>query len=587
MFEHRVGSTPNSTAMWGKKNGAWVSMTWAEMAQRVQDISCGLHSLDLQAEERAAILCSTRPEWVCVDMGILCAAGCTTTLYPSNSAEECAFVLKDSNTRFCFAEDQNQAEKIRSIREELPNLERVIVIDGCEEDDFQISLEALKERGRTWHENNPSAYASRMHGIQSDQLATLIYTSGTTGPPKGVMLSHDNWIFESEAIDKLSILQPDDKHYLFLPLAHAFAKVLEIGFIRLGVPTVVDGDIDNLMENLMETRPTVVGAVPRVFEKAYNRIIAASQKTTGTQHKIFNWAMRIGQEVSVLRQAGKEPSGALAVQFRMADKLVFSKIKERFGGRIKYFVSGGAPLSPEIASFFHGADLLILEGYGLTESSAASFVNRPERYQFGTVGLPAPGVEIKIAKDGEILLGGRGIMKGYANEPKATARVLTKDGWLKTGDIGQLEDGFLRITDRKKDIIITAGGKNIAPQNFENSLKALSPWVSQVVMHGDKRPYCVALVSIDEQAVEAWSKENGQPAGSYLEMASNPAVHDLIWSDVEALNRKRAAYERVKKIAILTHEITQESGQLTPTLKVKRRLVEKANKKVLSTLYAG
>jgi long-chain acyl-CoA synthetase len=400
------------------------------------------------------------------------------------------------------------------------------------------------------------------------------------------MLTHDNWVFKSEAIDKMAILQPDDKHYLFLPLAHAFAKVLEIGFIRLGVPTVVDGDIEHLVENLMETRPTVLGAVPRVFEKAYNRIIAASKKSSRTQQKIFHWAMGIGRQVSELRQAGKEPTGALSAQFRIADKLVFSKIKARFGGRIKYFVSGGAPLSPEIAAFFHSADLLILEGYGLTESSAASFVNRPGNPRFGTVGLAAPGVEVKIAEDGEILLGGRGIMKGYANQPKATKKALTSDGWLKTGDIGQVENGFLSITDRKKDIIVTAGGKNIAPQNFENSLKATSPWVSQVILHGDKRPYCVALISIDEAAVRVWSRENGHPVGDYLEMATNPAVHELIWADVQALNLKRAAYERVKKIALLTREITQESGELTPTLKVKRRVVEKANKKVLNALYA-
>lgn len=586
MFEHRVGSTPNGTAMWGKVNGAWQSMTWDEMAGRVQDIACGLHNLGIQAEERAAILSATRPEWVCIDMGILCAAGCTTTIYPSNTAEECAHILKDSATRFCFVENQEQADKIRSIRTQLPDLKRIIVVDGCEEDEFQLSLASLKQSGKAWFENNPSAYASRKQGVRSEQLATLIYTSGTTGPPKGVMLTHDNWIFESEAIDKLSILQPEDKHYLFLPLAHAFAKVLEIGFIRLGVPTVVDGDIENLMENLMETQPTVVGAVPRVFEKAYNQILAASKKASRTEQKIFNWALRIGRQVSALRQAGKEPSGALGVQFRIADQLVFSKIKARFGGRIKYFVSGGAPLSPEIAAFFHSADLLVLEGYGLTESSAASFVNRPENYRFGSVGLAAPGVEIKIAEDGEILLGGRGIMKGYANQPKATAKILTQDGWLKTGDIGQIESGFLRITDRKKDIIVTAGGKNIAPQNFENSLKATSPWVSQVVMHGDKRPFCVALIAIDEEAVRAWSREHGQPTGTLVDMATNPAIHALIWADVQALNRKRAPYERVKKIALLPQGITQAGGELTPTLKVKRRVVEKAHKKVLNALYA-
>ena len=328
-----------------------------------------------------------------------------------------------------------------------------------------------------------------------------------------------------------------------------------------------------------------MGAVPRVFEKAYNKVISGAQEAGGTKLKIFNWSMRIGREVSALRQAGKEPTGTLAVQYKIANKLVFSKLKARFGGRIKYFVSGGAPLSQEIAEFFHAADILILEGYGLTESSAASFVNRPEEYQFGTVGLPAPGVDVRIADDGEILLGGRGIMKGYYNQPEATAEALSEDGWLHTGDIGLLEEGFLRITDRKKDIIVTAGGKNIAPQNFENSLKALSPWVSQVVMHGDKRPYCVALISIDEETVSAWAQEQGIDPSDYATFASMQAVHDLVWADVQALNRKRTSYERVKKIALLDHEISQESGELTPTLKVKRRVVEELNQKVLDALY--
>ena len=295
--------------------------------------------------------------------------------------------------------------------------------------------------------------------------------------------------------------------------------------------------------------------------------------------------MNIGRQVSALRQRGEEPKGVLAVQYKIADKMVFSKLKARFGGRIKYFVSGGAPLSKDIAEFFHAADILVLEGYGLTESSAASFVNRPREYRFGTVGLPAPGVRVEIAEDGEVLLGGRGIMKGYYNKEKATKEALTEEGWLHTGDIGSLEDGFLRITDRKKDIIVTAGGKNIAPQNFENTLKASSKWVSQVVMHGDKRAFCVALVSIDFEAVSAWAEKEGLSGKSYAELASLPEVHDMVWTDVEQINSKRSSYERVKKIHLLSHEISQQSGELTPTLKVKRRVVEGNAKEILDQLY--
>ena len=586
MFLHRVGSTPEATAMWGKKNDDWYALTWSEVDEQVREIACGLHALGIEAEQRASILSGTRPEWVAIDIGILCAAGCTTTIYPSNTPDECVYILNDSESQFCFAENQEQVEKLLSVRDQLPHLKRVIVIDGADEDDFQISLTGLQALGKAWYEENPSQYESRMQGVEANQLATLIYTSGTTGPPKGVMLTHDNWVFESEAIDKLAVLQPEDKHYLFLPLAHAFAKVLEIGFIRLGVPTVVDGDIDNLVDNLMETRPTVMGAVPRIFEKAYNKVITGATEAGGAKLRIFNWSMEIGREVSALRQQGKEPKGVLALQYKIADKMVFSKLKARFGGRIKYFVSGGAPLSKEIAEFFHAADILVLEGYGLTESSAASFVNRPREYRFGTVGLPAPGVRVEIAEDGEVLLGGRGIMKGYYNKEEATAEALTEEGWLRTGDIGSIEDGFLRITDRKKDIIVTAGGKNIAPQNFENTLKASSKWVSQVVMHGDKRAFCVALVSIDFEAVSAWAEKEGLTGKSYAELASLPAVHDMVWTDVEQINTKRSSYERVKKIHLMSHEISQQSGELTPTLKVKRRVVESNAKEILDALYA-
>ena len=585
IFNHRVGSTPDSTAMWGKRDDRWEAMTWADVAAVVRDVACGLHAMGIEEEQRVAILCETRPEWVCVDLGILCAAGCTTTLYPSSSPEEALHILNDSQSIFCFVETESQAAMLAEIAPELPHLKRVIVIDGGTTHGFQMSLEELQSIGAAWYHDNPSQYEMRVQGIRSEQLATLIYTSGTTGPPKGVMLTHDNWVFESEAIDKLAILQPEDKHYLFLPLAHAFAKVLQIGFIRLGVPTVVDGNLERLVDNLAETRPTVLGAVPRVFEKAYNAVRTKAREAGGTRLKVFNWAMKTGKEVSELRQQGLQPSGALAVQYRMANRLVFSRLKDQFGGRIKYFVSGGAPLSKDIAEFFHAADLLILEGYGLTESSAASVVNRPNAYRFGSVGRAIPGVEIRIDEDGEVLLGGRGIMRGYHNQPDATREALTEDGWLRTGDIGHLEDGFLRITDRKKDIIVTAGGKNIAPQNFENQLKASSRWVSQVVLHGDRRPYCVALISIDMEAVSGWAKANGIKSSDPSELASHPEVHDLIWADVQALNARRASYEKVKKIGLLDYEISQETGELTPTLKVKRRAVETRHKNLLDSLY--
>lgn len=334
-------------------------------------------------------------------------------------------------------------------------------------------------------------------------------------------------------------------------------------------------------------KPTVMGAVPRIFEKVYNKVVTGAREAGGLKYKIFTWAVAVGREVSVLRQRGDEPGGLLKIKHRLADKLVFSKLKARFGGRIRYFVSGGAPLAREIAEFFHAADILVLEGYGLTESSAASFVNRYNRFKFGSVGPAVPGLKVKIAEDGEILLSGRGVMQGYYKLPEATAETLV-DGWLHTGDIGVLDgDGFLTITDRKKDIIVTAGGKNVAPQNVENLLKASSAYISQIVMLGDKRPFCVALIAINEETVGKWAKEKGLTYGSYAELSALPAVKELIWGVVKAGNERLAAYEQIKKIHLLDHELSQDSGELTPKMSIKRKVVEKNNQEILEGLYGG
>jgi long-chain acyl-CoA synthetase len=449
-----------------------------------------------------------------------------------------------------------------------------------------VTLAEAEKRGREWEQANPDVHDQIASAVGPDDIATLIYTSGTTGKPKGVILTHDNWVFESETIDKLAVMSPSDRQYLFLPLSHSFAKLLEIVFIRLGVPTVIDGSIEDLVANLQETRPTVVGAVPRIFEKIYNKVVSGAQEAGGTKLRIFQWSLAVGRQVSIIRQRGDEPQGLLAAKAALADRLVFSKLKAIFGGRIKYFISGGAPLSQEIAEFFHASDILVLEGYGLTESSAASCVNRPEAYRFGTVGPALPGVEVRIAEDGEILLGGRGIMRGYYNLPQATAEALTEDGWLRTGDIGVLDDdGFVKITDRKKDIIVTAGGKNIAPQNLENTLKARCAYVSQVIMHGDRRNFCVALITISEDAVAPWARAQGLAFSDYASLSALPQVHDLIWEAVAAVNSELASYESIKKIALLDHDLSQKEGELTPTLKVKRRVVEDKNRDLLNSFY--
>jgi long-chain acyl-CoA synthetase len=453
-------------------------------------------------------------------------------------------------------------------------------------DGWTIALAELERRGEEWNAANPGRLDEVAAAVGPEDLATLIYTSGTTGKPKGVMLTHDNWLAEAESTAETNILGPADKQLLFLPLAHSFAKVLEVVFIRSGVPTAIDGVIDDLVPNLAAVRPSVMGGVPRVYEKVYNRVITGAREGGGLKYKIFQWGLDVGGRVSRLRQQGGQPSGLLAFQHRLADKLVYSKLKARLGGRLRFLISGGAPLSRAIAEFFHACDILIIEGYGLTETSAGSFFNRPERYKFGTVGLPVPGLEVRIAEDGEILLRGRSVMKGYYNLPQDTAEALEPDGWFHTGDIGQLDaDGFLTITDRKKDILVTAGGKNIAPQNIEGQLKASCPYVSQAVMLGDRRPFCVALITLNEETTGKWAREHGIDYKDYADLANRPEVKQLIRDGVEAVNAHLASYERIKDFHLLDHDLSQETGELTPKMSVKRKVVESRHKEVLEGFY--
>ena len=590
MFHRRVESIPNADAMYGRTRpgSGWYTLTWRQTGDRVRKVACGLLSLGLEKGERVSILAASTPTWVICDLGILSAGGATTTIYTSNTPEECAHILGDSTSAYCFAENAAQAAKLVEIRSEVPALRQVIVMEGepPAEDDWFLTLAELEARGEAWDQANPGAYERTWQAVGPEDLATLIYTSGTTGKPKGVMLTHDNWVYEGEALEAMGLFMESDSIYCFLPLAHSFAKVVEIGFIRLGAATAIDANLDELIDNVGATRPTVLPGVPRIFEKVYNKVVSGAREAGGAKLKIFQWALGVGRQVSQLRQRGEEPSGLLAVKNRIAHKLVFSKLQARFGGRIRYFVSGGAPLAREIAEFFHAAGLLVLEGYGLTESSAATCVNRADHFKFGTVGPPVPGTRIEIAEDGEVLIIGRGVMRGYHNLPEATAEALDSQGRLHTGDIGELdEDGFLKITDRKKDIIVTAGGKNIAPQYIENLLKAGCRYVSQVVMLGDRRPYCVALVTINEETVGKWAAEQGIAYSGYADLAAKPEVYDLVWGAVEDLNRRLASYETIKKIHVLERDFSQETGELTPKMSIKRKVVERSWAGVLEGMY--
>ncbi len=588
LFQHRVQESTGAEAMSGRYGGQWRSMTWGEAGRRVRSIGCGLLSLGFQKGERGAILATSSPEWVLADLGILSAGGATSTIYTSNTAEESAYILADSGARVCFVENPAQEAKLREVRDRIGDVMKLILMDGSpvEGDGWTVTLAELESQGAAWDATHPGGFDDVASSVAPGDLATLIYTSGTTGKPKGVMLTHGNWLFEAESIIDTGVLRADDKQLLFLPLAHSFAKVLEIGFISVGVATAIDGVVDDLVANLAAVRPTVMAGVPRVYEKVYNRIVSGAKEGSPLKYKIFQWALAVGSEVSKLRQKGRQPSGLLALKHRLADRLVYSKLKARLGGRLRVLVSGGAPLARTIGEFFHACDILILEAYGLTETSAGSTANRPESYKFGTVGLALRGVEIRTAEDGEILIRGGNIMSGYYNLPEASAEALDGEGWLHTGDVGVIDaDGFLTITDRKKDILVTAGGKNIAPQNIENQLKARCPYVSQAVMLGDRRPFCVALLTINEEAVGKWAKEKGIAYQDYADLAARPEVRQLLQEGLDDVNASLASYERIKAFHVLDHDLSQATGELTPKMSVKRKVVEAHNQEILEGFY--
>jgi long-chain acyl-CoA synthetase len=587
MFVRRVAETPDRRAFQHPVGDRWPWLTWGETAAQVRAIALGLHSLGLTSEQRVSILSTTRLEWILAELGILCAAGATTTIYPSNTAEECHYILVDSETVIVFAENDEQVAKIAANRAVLPEVRKVVTFDGrAGHDGWVITLADLEALGRALDAAHPRRFDELVRSVRSEHLATLIYTSGTTGVPKGVELTHDCWVFEAGAIDALGILRPDDHQYLWLPLSHSFGKVLVVAQIAIGFQTTVDGRIANLVENLGAVKPEFMAAAPRIFEKVYNRIITGVRSSGLLRRRIFDWAMGIGRRVSQVRQGRRKPSGLLALENALADRLVFRKIRDRFGGRIRFFVSGSAPLSREMAEFFHAIGILILEGYGLTESSAANFVNLPGSFVFGTVGPPLPGVEVKIAQDdGEILLNGRCVMRGYHNQPEATAEAL-KDGWLHTGDIGELTpQGFLRITDRKKDLIKTSGGKYVAPQAIEASLKALCPYLSHVLVHGNNRNFCTALVTLDPDSIKSWLRRQGMDGTPSAELANDERVVRMVRAAVEELNGKLASYETIKKFAILPGDFTVEGGELTASMKVRRKVVEEKYKDLLDGFY--
>ncbi|MEQ4205689.1 long-chain fatty acid--CoA ligase [Actinopolymorpha sp. B9G3] len=588
MILDRIASTPEEEAYRYPVGDRWESATWQQTGDRVRRLAAGLIALGIQPEERVAIAAATSYEWILADFAIMCAGAATTTIYPTTTSSEVAYILGDSRSRVVFAEDDEQVKKVREHRSELSELTTIVTFAGtADEGDDVITLADLEERGKDFLAEHPTAIDEAAAAIGPDSLATLIYTSGTTGKPKGVRLTHDCWTYEGAAVDAVQILRPDDLQYLWLPLAHSFGKVLLTAQLQIGFPTAVDGRVDKIIENLAIVRPTFVGAAPRIFEKAHGRIVSTVEQEGGIKAKLFGWAFDVGRKVSALRQQGKEPSGLLAVQYTLADRLVFSKIQQRFGGRLRFFVSGAAALSRDIAEWFHAAGILIVEGYGLTETSAATCVNLPGRFKFGTVGPAFPGTQLRIAHDGEVLVKGPGVMRGYHNMPELSDEVLDADGWFHTGDIGQLEEGgVLRITDRKKDLFKTSGGKYIAPQLIEAAFKALCPYASQIVVHGENRNFTSALVTLDPDAIVGWAAENGLEGRAYAEIVGSDAARAMVQGYIDQLNAKLNRWETIKQFAILDHDLTVEDGEMTPSLKLRRKAVETRYAEILDSFYA-
>jgi long-chain acyl-CoA synthetase len=584
-FLERVHRSPRGEAFRYVEGEDWVSVTWAECGDQVSRLAAGLLSLGLEPEQRVGIASATRYEWILADLAVMCAGGATTTVYPSSNAEDTAYVLRDSDCRVVFAEDDEQVAKLRDRRVDLPGVERVVTFTGTPDGDWVIGLDELEQMGVELLTTNPSVVDDRIDALQADQLATIIYTSGTTGRPKGVRLTHDSWTYVAAAVDATGLLHEDDLQYLWLPLAHVFGKMLLTLPLQIGFPTAVDGRVDKIVDNLAVVQPTFMGAAPRIFEKAYARITMMMAAEGGLKEKLFRWSVGVGREVAQMRARGEEPTGVTAKKLALADKLVLHKVRARFGGRIRFFISGSAALNTDVATWFSSIGLTILEGYGLTESSAASFVNRPATNEVGTVGWALPGTEARIAEDGEVLLRGPGVMQGYHDKPEDTVETKDADGWLHTGDIGRLDErGYLWITDRKKDFFKTSSGKYVAPSMIEASFKGICPYVSQIMVYGADHNFVTALVTLDPEAIGDWAANHGV-SGSYRDIVTSQEAHDMVQMYVDTLNVNLNRWEQIKKFTILDHDLSIDAGDLTPSLKLRRKAVSTKYQDVLDAHY--
>ncbi len=587
VFFDAVAKYHKPDALQVKRNGRYEPISHDTLMDRVRRTVFGLESLGVRSGDRVAILSENRPEWAIADYACLALGAADVPIYPNLPADQICYILRDSGAVAIFVSTNEQAAKVASIRRDCSALRHVITFaDAAVNAD--MTLASLETTGITADvPERRTAFEHRALSVRPDDLATIIYTSGTTGEPKGVMLTHDN-IYSNVMVGAAGIpFAGDDTCLSFLPLSHIFERTGgHYLMLATGTTIAYAESVDTVPLNMTEVRPTLVLSVPRLYEKMYARVLESALSGGAVKKRIFFWARGVAERWADVRLAGGTPRGLLAAQYRVAQRLVFSKLKARTGGRLRYFVSGGAPLATEINKFFYAAGLVILEGYGLTETSPVISVNTPDNFRIGTVGKPAPGVEVAIASDGEILTRGPHVMKGYYNKPTATAEAIDAEGWFHTGDIGELRDGFLAITDRKKDIIVTAGGKNIAPQPIENLVKT-SSFVSQAVMLGDRRKFPVMLVVPNWDTVEKWAGQEGITFANRAQLMGMPALQSKMEQEVARKVAGLARYEMPKKVGILEHDFSVERGELTPTLKVKRRIVDQRYRDIIDALYAS
>ncbi|HEX3239915.1 MAG TPA: AMP-dependent synthetase/ligase [Solirubrobacterales bacterium] len=564
-----------------KDGEQWVSRSFSEVLEIVRPLALGLTDLGIAKGDRVSILGNTRPEWTYFDFAALSIGATVVPIYQTNSPEECRYVLDNSDAKVVVVEDAEQLAKVQQVRSQLPKLEQIVLMTGA--DPEAISAEDLAARGAGV---DPSVWEQRYTAVTPQDICTFIYTSGTTGPPKGCVISHGNYRAMLDMVATTSVIEPEDVSYLYLPLAHSFALLIQLGSFDLG-STIAYWERDPLkiLPNLAELKPSYFPSVPRIFEKIYTAATSGMEKAGGLKKAIFDWSIEVGAKMREVERSGRKPGFLLQRKYKFADQKVLSKIRGLFGGNLRLAVSGAAPINPEILRFFDAAGVLVLEGWGMTETSTAATISTPDDFKVGTIGKPFPGCEVKIADDGEILVKGPNVFQGYHKNEEATRETIV-DGWLHTGDLGEIDsDGFIKITGRKKDIIITAGGKNITPANLEAEIKQ-HPLVSQCVVVGDRRPYLVALVTLDPEEAVAYAKEHGLPEDPAA-LASNPDVKASIEAHVEKINQNFARVEQVKKISILPNDLSQESGELTPTLKVKRAVVAQKHEGAIEELYAA